>query len=104
MIYRWLDVPAWLAAGVLVAWVIKDYALYPFLRFAYEADHRLPIERMVGHIGTAAQELAPSGYVRVRGELWRAQTANNESVDRGERVEVTDLDGTTLIVRRSHEG
>ena len=98
LIYRWFDVPLWLAFGVLVVWVVKDYALYPFLKGAYELDHRQPIERLVGQSGSAAETLSPSGYVRVRGELWRATTDEPEGIGAGRPVEVTGVDGTTLIV------
>ena len=47
-VHRWFEVPLWVASGVLVVWVIKDYVLFPFLRAAYELDHRLPIEHLVG--------------------------------------------------------
>ena len=72
-LHRHAGVPLWAAAGLPLAWVIKDYALYPFLRFAYEADQRRPIERLIGVEGAAVEPLAPDGYVRVRGELWRAR-------------------------------
>ena len=101
LIHRWFGVPMWLSMGVLVVWVIKDYALYPFLRSAYEVDHRWPIERMIGHIGRTVETLSPTGYVRVRGELWRATTGGNrETIDPEESVEVVGVDGTTLVVRR----
>ena len=89
----------WVAAGVLVVWVIKDYALYPFLRSAYELDHRLPIERMIGERGQATEGLSPTGYVRVRGELWRARKDDEQqAVNQGDSVEVTRVDGVTLVV------
>ncbi len=99
-IHRWLDVPVWVASGVLVVWVIKDYALFPFLRSAYELDHRLPIERLIGERGHATDQLSPTGYVRVRGELWRARTSGQDTgISRGDPVEVTGVDGTTLLVK-----
>ena len=99
-IHRTLDVPVWVASGVLVVWVIKDYALYPILRFAYEVDHRLPIERLIGARGTAAESLDPNGYVRVRGELWRAKGEGaHEAVSKGGEIEITGVDGTMLVVR-----
>jgi len=101
-LHGWLEVPVWVAAGVLVAWVIKDYALYPLLRSAYELDHRLPIERMIGEHGTATASLSPTGYIRVRGELWRARTQEDErAVNRGDPIEVVGVDGTTLVVQSS---
>ncbi len=106
LLHRWLDIPVWVASGVLVVWVIKDYALYPLLGSAYELDHRRPIDRLVGEHGTASDALSPSGYIRVRGELWRARS-ESEHVDveggkaivQGERVEVIGVDGTLLVVR-----
>ena len=100
-IYTTLDVPLWIAAGVLVVWVIKDYALYPVLRFAYEADHRTRIEHLIGSEGTAVEPLAPTGYVRVRGELWQARGEHDltsETVTPGSRVTITAVEGTTLVV------
>ena len=99
-IHRTLDIPLWVASGVLVVWVIKDYALYPFLRFAYEPNHLLPIERLIGELGTTVRPLAPNGYVRVRGELWRATAeVQDELVGEGDEIEVTRVDGMTLVVK-----
>ena len=92
-----LDVPLWAAASLPAAWVIKDYALYPILRFAYEMDQRRPIELLIGTGGKAIESLEPAGYVRVRGELWRALA--NASVGAGDAVEVVGVEGTTLLVR-----
>ena len=97
--HRWLELPVWLSAGVLVVWVIKDIALYPFLRFAYETDDRLPIERLVAMRGKTMAALSPKGYVRVRGELWRARAENERAIAPGQPIEITDIDGTMLVVR-----
>ena len=112
LLHRWLGIPLWVASGVLVVWVIKDYALYPLLRSAYELDHRRPIDRLVGEHGTARDGLAPSGYIRVRGELWRArpeqsdvdvdfegEDQNGIGIVQGDRVEVIGVDGSLLVVR-----
>ena len=107
-LHRWLDIPVWVASGVLVVWVIKDYALYPWLGSAYELDHRRPIDRLVGEHGTASDALSPSGYIRVRGELWRARSEDvqvdvdvegGKAIVQGDRVEVIGVDGTLLVVR-----
>ena len=100
-IHQSFDVPLWFAAGLLLIWVIKDYALYPMLRFAYEADHRPRIEHLIGAQGKAVEPLAPIGYVRVRGELWQATHRGSERViSRGDEIEVTDIQERLLIVRR----
>ena len=90
---------------MLVAWVIKDYALYPFLRSAYELDHRLQIERMIGELGQATEDLSPTGYVKVRGELWQARAGDGTpAVSSGHSVDVTGVEGTTLVVASRVEG
>lgn len=54
-------------------------------------------EAMVGQIGEAATPLAPRGQIRVRGEIWQAQSA--EPVPVGTEVEVVHVRGLTLEVR-----
>ena len=85
--------------GLPVAWFVKDMALYPLVRSAYEIDDTPPIARLIGRVGTAAQRLAPRGYVRVRGELWRAETDAGAAVEPEATVEVVGAAGLTLRVR-----
>lgn len=102
-----MDVPVWVASGVLVVWVIKDYAMFPVLRFAYEADDRARIEHLIGCEGTAIDPLDPTGYVRVRGELWQArlETAGADGpVTPRTLVTVTAVEGTTLLVAARYPG
>jgi|SRR5262245_5294855 len=54
-------------------------------------------EAMVGQVGEAATPLAPRGQVRVRGEIWQAQSA--DPVAAGSAVEVVHVRGLTLEVR-----
>jgi membrane protein implicated in regulation of membrane protease activity len=97
---RWTALPSWGAAALLVAWVMKDAALYPWLRSAYETDSRLVIERMIGLAGVAVEPLAPRGYVRVRGELWQAEPAVEDlQIESGHPITVDAVRDTTLLVR-----
>ena len=95
-----LESPGWVAIGLPVAWIVKDMALFPLLRSAYEINDELPIERMVGYLGTSTERLAPRGYVFVRGELWRAETAATTIIEPNTRVEIIDTEGMTLKVRQ----
>jgi membrane protein implicated in regulation of membrane protease activity len=119
--YMLLELPGWvIAAGVLSLgirywelsprlalllfglWVIKDFALYPVLRIAYEDGSPNATEAMVGALGTARERLDPSGYVRVGSELWRAELiAGIGVVERGESVRVRAVRGLTLEVERA---
>jgi membrane protein implicated in regulation of membrane protease activity len=90
------------AAAIVAGWLLKDLLLFPFLRGAYEADGRSVVERLVGERAMTVQELAPAGYVRVRGELWRAEArAGADPIPAGQPVVVDDVRGFTLMVSPS---
>lgn len=100
LLHRWVGLPGWAGATLVVTWALKDAALYPFLRASYEPDSRTVIERLIGQVGVAVEPLAPRGYVRVRGELWLAEPTPADVVIRsGHPVTVDAVRGTTLLVR-----
>jgi membrane protein implicated in regulation of membrane protease activity len=116
--YVALEAPGWLVAGILLwllvqyaglapwiawllgsAWIAKDFALYPWLRDAYEASDPDPGAALVGRTGLALERLAPEGYVRLGSERWRARLgAGCDSVEPGARVSVRSVSGLTLTV------
>ncbi len=85
------------AITLLLAYIAKDFLLYPLLRRSYEEDRRTGAEPLIGRTGIAVEELNPVGYVRVRGELWRAEAAGG-AVPAGAPVTVVSTDGMTLVV------
>ncbi len=92
-------VAAWLAVALWAAWVIKDAALYPLVRGSYEGRRGGGIDELVGREAVARERLAPEGYVRVRGELWRARIEGDDgAVEVGTAVEVTGVRGGVLVV------
>lgn len=59
---------------------------------------------LVGLVGEVRSPLAPSGMVRIEGELWAATAeglAEGESIPRGAHVEITDVQGLRLTVRKT---
>lgn len=56
-------------------------------------------EGLIGEVGVVKRRLAPAGTVLVHGEYWSAES--DEVVDEGDRVEVTQVDGLRLRVRRA---
>jgi membrane-bound ClpP family serine protease len=96
MLRQWTTIPSWIFLMCASIWIIKDVILFPFVWRAYE--NNLP-NSMVGSSGIAVDQLSPSGYVRINGELWRAKIIENESViEKGETITVRDMDGLTLTV------
>lgn len=94
-------VAATMAGGLLLLWIVKDLALYPLLKRAYEpSGHGYP-SRLVGRHARAREDLAPRGYVAVGGELWRAEvTGGDGAIAAGETVVITGAVGARLLVRR----
>ena len=94
------NVSLWAAAGIFAIWVIKDFLLFPFLRSAYEVETRTGAERLIGEHGVAVERLDLGGYIRVRGELWRAETPpHTDPVPEGSRVTIHTARGLTLCVQ-----
>ena len=54
------------------------------------------VENLVGAVGEVSERLAPSGHVRVLGELWAARSSSE--LPPGSRVRVVAVDGLMLEV------
>jgi membrane protein implicated in regulation of membrane protease activity len=97
---RWFGLPLWGAFGLFLLWVVKDLILFRFVRPAYESGGRCGVERLIGVQGIAEERLAPSGYIRVGGELWRAEALQTDKpIPRGSRVRVQAVRGLTLLIQ-----
>ena len=99
-IRQWVDLPLWLIVGIIALWTIKDIAMFPVVWRAYEQGHPGDTTSMIGRWGTATERLAPTGYIRIRGELWRAEVMQEDKpIEQGKRVLVMRIEGLTLLVR-----
>ena len=103
---HWIDLPLWFIWGLICLWIAKDLALFPLTWRAYDQDHARHGSSMIGAPGIAEERLNPSGYIRVGGELWKAELAGNaRPIEKGERVRIQGIRGLTLLVSRgNHEG
>lgn len=66
---------------------------------AYRARPKGGSEGIIGEIGVVQTRLQPDGLVFVHGETWRARA--DEYIEPEEEVEVTGIQGLTLVVRRA---
>ena len=101
MLVRWTELTPMLAGLLFVLWVIKDLAMFPVTRIAYEPQSGgQGADALLDALGVAQEDLAPeqTGYVRVGAELWRAQLCGGESVAKGAKVRVTEVHDLTLQV------
>ena len=90
------EVGGWALAA---AWLVKEVALFPFVRSAYEPSNPNAASAMVGKVAVVTQRLDPRGTVRIGPELWAARLEGElPAVDAGERVRVEAVEGLTLRV------
>ena len=90
-------VPRWAGSGFFIFWVIKDFAIYPLVRHAYANKAKTGSEELIGNTGVTRETLAPEGYIKIQGELWKAQTSGRP-IPPDRAVKVTGARGMTLIV------
>ncbi len=99
---------------LFAGWVLKEAALYPFIRRAYEPSSPMGGKAMVGAIGLVAVPASATsgsrstaadhrsgwqGRVQIGPELWNARLApGSEPVSLGSQVRVEAVEGLTLIV------
>jgi len=99
LLQEWLQFPPWLTWTLVGLWVAKDAALYPFVWRSFDPGYPATLHCLDGEHGVATERLDPSGYIRVRGELWRAELARGaRPVDKDEPVRVQAMRGLTVIV------
>jgi len=101
---RWGGLAPRTAALLLALWVLKDLALFPFVRKAYETrGGGGGAEALVGALGTAQDRLDPEGWVRLGHERWRAR-ARGGSIEKDLPVRVREVRGLVLVVEPAEPG
>jgi membrane-bound serine protease (ClpP class) len=94
-----------LAWKVLIPTVLAISGFFAVVAtLAFKAYVRKPItgtRGMVGEVGKAMGRLDPQGKVFVHGEIWNAVA--DEPIEEGEEVEITQVEGLTLRVKRKGE-
>jgi membrane protein implicated in regulation of membrane protease activity len=99
IIEHWAVLPFWLFWSIIGFWIVKDALLFPFVWRAYDWNRSEQPGSMIGAQGIAKQQLAPSGYVRIHGELWRAERiGKGPPIEAGQTVCVEKMEGLTLFV------
>lgn len=80
-------------------WILKEIALFPFVRAAYEPVDPNVASALIGRRGVVTRRLDPDGSVRIGPELWRARVdADRAPLDPGLEVCVKSVEGLTLHV------
>lgn len=98
-VWPWTGLATWVGVVVVVGWIAKDVALYPLLKSSYEPPDSGDPARLIAREATVSRTLAPSGYVKVGAETWRASVAGGRGeIARGVVVRIESVDGLMLTV------
>ena len=85
---------------VMVVWAAISVIMYRIGSRALERKPVIGLPDMIGGRGKAVNPLAPSGVVRIKGELWEAESADKK-IEAGEEVSVIGQENLKLIVRKA---
>jgi membrane protein implicated in regulation of membrane protease activity len=94
-----ISLPLWATISVLAAFAVFSYVSYRLGHPAILLEGVTSPGSIVGSEGVVQQDLAPEGYVQVRGELWKASSTES-GLKKGEEVIITGIDGLKLTVTR----
>jgi len=99
VIRHWIAVPAWFFWVFIAIWIAKDVVMFPFVWRAHDTGRPGISRSMIGERGVVKQQLDPSGYIQVAGELWWAEKrGEGPPIKEGKFVRVQKLEGLKLYV------
>jgi len=99
VVRNWVPIPFWLGITLMLLWVVKEIILFPFVWRAYDNTRPEVPRAMVGQRGLTRERLAPAGYIRVQGELWKAENMLGQPpIEKSKWVRVEKIEGLKLFV------
>jgi membrane protein implicated in regulation of membrane protease activity len=100
MLRQWVDLSLWLYIGFVSLWMVKYLLVFTFVWPAYDRPRPGDVKSLIGTEGIAEERLDPSGYIRVHGELWRAEVIGKTiPIEKGQTVLIERACGLTLLVK-----
>jgi len=94
-----IEIPLAGLIALMVAWAAFAVFTYRKGSRALKKKPVVGLSDMVGSKGEVVSRLDPEGLVRIKGELWKAESAAGR-VDAGEEVTVVGQERLKLIVRK----
>ncbi|MBC8276246.1 MAG: hypothetical protein H8E40_14930 [Chloroflexi bacterium] len=92
-----VNLPLWVLAILMAALAIYSYIMYWVGRSTFLIRPKVAAETVIGNDGKVTKRLAPEGYVKVQGVLWKATCVESE-LEVGDEVVVVGIEGLRLIV------
>lgn len=97
-----IHIPLWGLVVLMVAIAIFSYVTYWIGKPTFILRPKVALETIIGSEGKVVRPLAPQGYVKVQGVLWKAISAES-GLEAGDEVVVVGIDGLKLIVSRKED-
>ena len=94
-----IKVPLWALIIIMIAWTGWAVFTYRTGTRALEKKVVAGLSSMIGTKGRVVERLAPHGIIKIKGELWAAESDSDEIVP-GEEVIVVKQEKLKLVVRR----
>ena len=95
-----IQIPLYGLIILMVLWLGYSVTIYQLGSRALRKKQLVGLPGMIGSKGKVVNTLAPEGLVRIRGELWVAESAGGE-IKSGEQVVVVGQDSLKLMVQGS---
>ena len=92
-----VNLPLWVLGILMAALAIYSYIMYRIGRSTFLIRPKVAAETVIGNGGKVTKRLAPEGYVKVQGVLWKATCVESE-LEVGDEVVVVGIEGLRLIV------
>ena len=92
-----INLPLWALGILMAALAIYSYIMYRVGRSTFLIRPKVAAETVIGNGGKVTKRLAPEGYVKVQGVLWKATCVESE-LEVGDQVVVVGIEGLRLIV------
>jgi membrane-bound ClpP family serine protease len=100
MLHQWVGLSLGWVIGLVSLWMVKYVFVFSFVWRAYDKPRPGDVTSLIGTQGIAEERLDPSGYIRVHGELWRAEVIGKTmAIEKGQPVLIETAYGLTLLVK-----
>ena len=97
--FQRVSVPLVIGVGVFIGLIF--FVILLFALRAQRAPIRMGMESLRNRSGVARTDVKTTGQVQLGSELWTAESVEGgEAISRGDRVEVVEVKGLRLIVRK----
>ena len=93
-----INIPLWGLAILMAALAVHSIIMYRIGRPTFLIRPRVAAEAIIGNEGKVTRRLAPEGYVKVQGVLWKA-TCDGAELEVGDEVVVVGIERLKLIVK-----